>query len=114
MIRKGDVQWWVLEAKKHPESSPEIIKELAQRLVELDAETERLRDEIIRLQRSAPAVTDSAEVSALRQKVANLQTVVDNISEGQDPTQSSIFFFSHHLQSARVPLSLMRRVEHHG
>jgi DNA gyrase/topoisomerase IV subunit A len=110
VIRKGDVQWWVLEAKKHPESAPEIIEALAQRLVELDAETERLRDEIIRLQRSAPAAADSAEMSALRQKVANLQTVVDNISEGQDPTQLSIFFFSHHLQSARVPLSHVRRL----
>jgi DNA gyrase/topoisomerase IV subunit A len=110
VIRKGDVQWWVLEAKKHPESAPEIIKELAQRLVELDAETERLRDEMIRLQRSAPAATDSAELSALRQKVTDLQTVVDNISEGQDPMQLSIFFFSHHLQSARVPLSHVRRL----
>lgn len=110
MIRKGDVQWWVLEAKKHPESAPEIIKELAQRLVELDAETERLRDEIIRLQRSAPAAADGAEVGALRQKVATLQTVVDTISEGQDPTQLSVLFFSHNLQSARAPLSQVRRL----
>jgi len=29
MIRKGDIQWWVLEAKKHPESAPTIIEELA-------------------------------------------------------------------------------------
>lgn len=44
MIRKGDVQWWVLEAKKHPQSVPTIIEELAKRLAELDAENERLRD----------------------------------------------------------------------
>ena len=34
MIRKSDIQWWVLEAKKHPESAPTIIEELAKRLTE--------------------------------------------------------------------------------
>ncbi|MCK4315768.1 MAG: hypothetical protein KAX24_08355, partial [Anaerolineae bacterium] len=62
MIRKSDVQWWVLEAKKHPESAPAIIKELAKRLVELDTENEHLREKIIRLQRRAPAAVPSDEV----------------------------------------------------
>ena len=32
MIRKRDVQWWVLEAEKHPESAPTIIQELAKEI----------------------------------------------------------------------------------
>ena len=54
MIRKSDIQWWLLEVKKDPESAPGIIEALAGRLAELDVENERLRDELIRLRRGAP------------------------------------------------------------
>ena len=43
MIRKGDVQWWVLEARKYPEAAPIAIEFLAERLSELDKENEDLR-----------------------------------------------------------------------
>jgi len=108
MIRKGDVQWWVLEAKKHPQSAPTIIEELAKRLAELDAENERLRDEVIRLQRFAPAAADSAEVSALRRQVATLQSLLDS----EASTEPAVVFFSDQLESARIPLSEVQRLVH--
>ena len=110
MIRKSDVQWWVLEAKKHTESAPAIIEELAKRLVELDAENERLRDEIIRLQRRAPAATSDAEVKALQRKVETLQSLLD----GEKPVEASVVFLSERLQSARVPLSQARQMARQG
>lgn len=112
MIRKDDVKWWVLEAKKHPESAPNIIEELAQRLVELDAENERLRDEIIRLQRRAPAAANAltsvsdAEVSALQRKVDTLQTILDS----KTTTEPSVVFLTDQLQLTRMPLSQVQRL----
>ncbi|MDY6875595.1 MAG: DNA gyrase C-terminal beta-propeller domain-containing protein [Chloroflexota bacterium] len=106
MIRKGDIQWWVLEAKKHPESAPTIIEELANRLAELDAENERLRDKAIRLQRRAPAAAESAEVSALRDKVATLQALLD----GEAYSEPSVVFLSNRLKSARLPLSRVQQL----
>ncbi len=109
MIRKSDVQWWVLEAKKHPESAQAIIEELAKRLAELDAETEHLRDEIIRLQRRAPTASDG-EVQALQRRVETLQSLV----EGETSTEASVVFLSERLQSARVPLSQARHMAREG
>jgi DNA gyrase/topoisomerase IV subunit A len=110
MIRKSDVQWWVLEAKKHPESAPTIVEELAERLAELDAENERLRDEIIRLQRRAPAAAEGADVSALRRRVATLQRLLD----GEASAEPAVVFLSDQLQSARVPLSQAQRLADEG
>ncbi|MBE9508090.1 MAG: hypothetical protein IMY86_08555 [Chloroflexi bacterium] len=106
MIRKGDVKWWVLEAKKHPESASTIIEELARRLAELDAENERLRDEVIRLQQRTPAAAESDEVSALRSRVATLQSLLD----GAASSEPSVVFFSTHLQATRVSLSQVQRL----
>ena len=106
MIRKDDAKWWVLEAKKHPESAPDIIEELAQRLIELDIERERLRDEIIGLQRRAPAAADSPEVDALQRKVDTLQTILDS----KTTTEPSVILLTDQLQSARMPLSQVQRL----
>ena len=110
MIRDSDVQWWVLEAKKHPESAPAIIEELAKRLAELDAENERLRDEIVRLQHRAPAAVEGAELSALRRQVATLQRLVD----GEASAGPAVVFLSDRLQSARMPLSQVGRLADEG
>ena len=110
MIREGDVQWWVLEAKKHPQSAPTIIEELAKRLVELDAENERLRDEIIRLQHRAPAAAGSAEVSALRHEVTTLRRLLESEASGEP----SVVFLSDRLQAARAPLPQVERLAHEG
>jgi len=114
MIRKGDVQWWMLEAKKHPESAPTIIAELAKRLTELDAENEQLRDKIIRLQRRTPAAADSAEVNSLRRKVATLQGLLNSLADGEASTEPSVVFLSDQLQSARMSLSQVQRLAHEG
>ncbi|MCP4535706.1 MAG: hypothetical protein GY832_01000 [Chloroflexi bacterium] len=107
MIRKDDAKWWVLEAKKHPESASNIIEELAQRLVELDTERERLRDEVIRLQRRAPAViTDSVEVNALQRKVETLQTILDS----KTSTEPSVVLLTDQLQLARMMLSQVQQL----
>ncbi len=110
MIRKSDVQWWILEARKHPDSASEIIEELAKRLTELDAENERLRDEIIRLQRRAPAAAPAAEVEALQRKVETLQSLLD----GEKTAETCVVFLSDRLQSARLPLSQAQRLARDG
>jgi len=106
MIRKSDVQWWLLEAKKHPESAPQLVQELAERLAELDAENERLRDEIIRMERGTLASTASDEVNALRDKVAALQSLLAS----ETPTEPAAVLFSDWLQSARLPLAQAQRL----
>jgi len=110
MIRKSDVQWWVLEAKKHPESALAIIEELAERLIELDAENERLRGEIIRLQRRAPTAAPRAEVQALQRKVETLQTLLD----ADGAVEPSVVFLSDRLASARLLLSQAQQMARQG
>jgi DNA gyrase/topoisomerase IV subunit A len=104
MIRKRDVQWWVLEAEKHPESATTIIQELAARLIELDEQNERLRNQIIRLRRRAPAVSSSTRVKALQEKVEALQTAL----RSQDLSEPSLVLLSDQAIAARIPLSLLR------
>ena len=114
MIRKGDVQWWVLEARKHPESAPAIIEELAGRLTALDAENERLREQIIRLQHhpatasgpDAPADQAGEQVSALRREVATLRGLLQGEASGE-PTA---VFLLDRSPAARMALSQVREV----
>lgn len=110
MIRKSDIQWWLLEAKKHPESAPAIIEKLAQRLIELDAENEHLRDEIIHLHQRAPTSAPNAEVRALQSKVETLQ----NLLKGEKSAEAAVVLLSGQLQSARLPLSQARQMAHEG
>lgn len=104
MIRKSDVQWWLLEAKKDPESAPAIIEALASRLAELDAQNERLRDELIRLQQSTAAPVESAEVEALQRKLDTLQTIL----QSQASTETAVVLLADGYQAARMPLSQVR------
>ncbi len=115
MLHKSDVKWWILETEKHPESASDIIEELARRLSELDAENERLRDEIVRLQHqrpargSAPSVEAAeppADVRALQQQVDRLQSLLH--SDATDET--TLVLLSDRLQAARAPLSLAHRL----
>jgi DNA gyrase/topoisomerase IV subunit A len=101
MIRKDDVKWWIAEAQKHPQAAPEIVEALSERLIALDEENERLRDEIIRLERRVPATVDSEEVSALRDKVSTLQALVN----GEVSDEPCLALLSDQLQSVRVPLA---------
>lgn len=101
MIRKSDVQWWTLEAKKHPESAPGIIEELAKRLIELDAENERLRNEIIHLQQRTPPEVKDTQLESLRRKVEALQDLV----KSQTPSEPCVVFLSDQLKATRIPLS---------
>jgi len=110
MIRKSDVQWWVLEAKKHPESAATIVEQLAERLIELDHENERLRDQLIRLQRRAPATANRAEVTTLQRRVKELQSRLGSTRS----TESALIFLSERLQSACLPLSQARQMAEQG
>jgi DNA gyrase/topoisomerase IV subunit A len=91
----------VLEAKKHPESAPEIIEALAERLAGLDTENERLRDEIILLQRRTPVTTDGDEVKALRRRVAMLQSLLD----AEASAEPVMVLVSDRGELARLPLA---------
>jgi len=107
MIRKDDVKWWIAEAQKHPQAAPSIVEALSERLIALDEENERLRDEIIRLERRAPgASADSEEVSALRDKVATLQALVN----GEVSDEPCAVLLSDGLQAAHVPLAQMHKL----
>jgi DNA gyrase/topoisomerase IV subunit A len=101
MIRKDDVKWWIAEAEKHPQAAPAIVEALSERLIALDEENERLRDEIIRLERRAPGTGDSEEVSALRDKVSTLQALVN----GEVSDEPCLVLLSDQLQMVRVPLA---------
>jgi DNA gyrase/topoisomerase IV subunit A len=110
MLRKGDVQWWVLEARKYPESASIAIEVLAERLAELDAENERLRNEMIRLRERVPAEASSGEVKALRHQVERLQYLL----KSQAATEAATVFLSDQLKSARVPISEVHKLVRTG
>ena len=101
MIRKDDVQWWALEAKKHPEAASQIIEELSKRLLHLNEQNEHLRDEIIRLQGHARTTQVDAEMAALRRKVRTLQDAV----HGKTSSGAAIAFLSERQQGARLALT---------
>lgn len=106
MIRKGDVQWWVLEARKYPESASVAIKVLAERLAELDAENEKLRNQLLRMHQRAPARASSGEVKALRREIDRLQYLL----KSQATTEPMAVFLSDELRSARMPISQIRKL----
>jgi DNA gyrase subunit A len=110
MIRKGDVQWWVLEARKYPESASIAIEFLAERLAQLDAENEQLRNELLRLRQGAPTDTTSGQVQALRQKIDKLEYLLNS----QAATEPTAVLLSEQLHSARIPLSEVQRSSRAG
>ncbi|MBN1582280.1 MAG: hypothetical protein JXA89_16360, partial [Anaerolineae bacterium] len=102
MIRKSDVKWWILEARQHPESAPDIIEELVKRLTALDEQNEKLRDRVIHLQQHRPQMqTSSAQVQNLKRQVDVLKGMVD----GESSTENAIVFLSEQLQTARTSTS---------
>jgi DNA gyrase/topoisomerase IV subunit A len=101
MIRESDIQWWILEAQKHPESAPEIIEELAKRLLELDAENEQLRQTLLRLQQRAPTSQSSPALQTLKQQVETLQKALQR----QDGDAPALVLLADRLQAGAVPLS---------
>lgn len=76
MLDKKDVQWWVQEAQKHPEQAADIIRTLAERLSFLDKQNEELRAEVIALRRKQMATSASAELTALQQRIAELEAAL--------------------------------------
>lgn len=108
MIRKDDVQWWMLEIKRNPAAAAEVVEELARRLEELDAENERLREEVIHLQRQPAQAAAGDEVTELRRKVALLRSLVD----GSASSEPSLVLLSQQLQALRVPLSRAEEAAH--
>jgi DNA gyrase/topoisomerase IV subunit A len=72
MIHPDDVAAWIAQVRQHPEAAPEIIQALAERLLELDAQNEALRDEVIRLGHGS-AARDDESVATLTQRVQALE-----------------------------------------
>jgi DNA gyrase/topoisomerase IV subunit A len=110
MIRKGDIQWWVLEAQRYPESASIAIEFLAERLAELDAENEQLRNELLRLRQGTPTETGSGQIQALRGKVEKLEYLL----RSQATVEPSAIFLSDQMRSARMPLSEVRKRSRSG
>jgi DNA gyrase/topoisomerase IV subunit A len=104
MIRQSDILWWVQEARKDPASAPQIIETLAERLVELDAQNEALRDELIRLRAVTSEAAPAPDTSALRRKVEALQTLLDQ----QSFAETALILISDRGHVIRLPLSQVR------
>jgi len=111
LIRKSDIQWWLLEANKHPESVPQIIEELARRLVELDAENERLRNEALRVRRRPARATTSTEVASLERRVQALSELLQH----QGAHEAALVLLGEGPAMARLPLpSALDQARQHG
>ena len=101
MIRKGDVQWWILETRKHPEAAQLAIQVLAERITELDAENEHLRNELLRARQRGSTEIDSGQVKTLRAKIEKLEYLL----KSQAPAEPMLVLLSQELDQARIPLS---------
>ncbi len=111
MIRKSDVKWWLLEARRHPKAAPQIIQDLVDRLLDLDGQNEALRNQIIRLQqRPAPAEGGSAQVQSLRRQVDVLKGMV----KGKSSAENAIVFVSEQFQTARTSTARVQDVRRQG
>ena len=110
MIHKSDVQWWVLEARKHPEAAESIIEELAKRLIELDTQNEKLRDEIGQLQRHTQAPVATEEIERLRSQVSSLQ---EQIRDTNTHTPS-VLLLTDTFEACRIPVTRAARVARDG
>jgi DNA gyrase/topoisomerase IV subunit A len=82
MLDKKDVQWWTLEAEKHPEAAIDLIRMLADRLAFLDRQNEELRGELIALRRKQRG-DPSNDVEALRQRIQALEQALRQGKTGQ-------------------------------
>ncbi|MEN8098340.1 MAG: hypothetical protein ABFQ89_04630 [Chloroflexota bacterium] len=101
MIRKSDIRWWISEVEKHPEAASDIVDKLAQRLVELDQENERLRDRLVHLEKTRTAGSD-AQSKALRHEIKELKATLGVKSS------SSLLVAWDSGRMLRVPISRLR------
>ncbi len=109
MIRESDVKWWVLEARRHPESAPEIIEQLAARLVELDAQTEQLRAQLLHAQ-TQPRADSASELAEARRQLAELrQLLTEHLA-----LEPGIVFITRSGQAARLSLARAARLVRSG
>jgi hypothetical protein len=104
MIRHSDIQWWVQEARKDPASAPGVIETLAERLVELDAQNEALRNELIRLRAGTAEAATAPDTTMLQRRVETLQALLDQ----QTSTETALILISDRGHSVRLPLSQVR------
>lgn len=78
MINPSNVGEWMREVQERPESAPHIIREIAQRLIELDRLTEQLRAENLEL-------SSGLKVHQYQARIAELEYQLEIISRQLDP-----------------------------
>src|SRR5579859_1105918 len=83
MLDKKDVQWWIAEVKKHPESATDLVRLLADRLVFLDKQNEQLRGDLISLRRKQLGEGISADVAAMQERIQHLEMALRQGKTGQ-------------------------------
>ncbi len=83
MLDKKDAQWWIAEVQKHPESASDLVRILADRLAFLDKQNEELRGELIALRRKQLGVSPSADVTAMRERIQQLEVALRQSRSGQ-------------------------------
>jgi len=77
VIDTNDVQWWLLEAQQHPDTIPELIRLLAERIALLSRQNEELRGDLITARRKGNGAA-SAEVQALQDRIMALEQISTN------------------------------------
>lgn len=78
MINPSNVGEWMREIQERPESAPQIIREIAERLIELDRLNEKLRAENLEL-------SSGLKVQQYKAKIAELEYQLEIISRQFDP-----------------------------
>src|SRR5215813_3426504 len=83
MLDKKDVQWWIAEVNKHPESATDLVRMLADRLAFLDKQNEQLRGELTTLRRKQLGEVVSADISSMQERIQQLEAALRQGKTGQ-------------------------------
>lgn len=76
MLDKKDARWWVMEVQQRPESAPDLIRMLADRLAFLDKQNEELRAELISLRRQTRGANGTGEIEVLQARIRELEAAL--------------------------------------
>src|SRR5215510_14853109 len=83
MLDKKDVQWWIAEVQKHPETATDLVRMLADRLAFLDKQNEQLRGELITLRRKQLGEVVSADITSMQERIQQLEAALRQGKTGQ-------------------------------
>jgi DNA gyrase/topoisomerase IV subunit A len=104
MIHPDDVSAWIAQVRQQPEAAPEVIRALAERLLELDQQNEALRDELLRLRHSQTPNVDTSRVSTLNDRIQILERQLSSVQA--EPVEQARYLLALTLDGRGVRFSL--------